>query len=115
MKAQQELLTKAYAAFNARDIDAVLAVMHPNVQWANGMEGGYVHGYEAVRHYWLRQWSVIDPQVEPERFQLDGSGRIVVDVHQVVRDLDGNLLVDQMVQHIYTIKDSLIQKMEIQE
>lgn len=81
MKAQEELLTKAYIAFNARDIDAVLAVMHPNVQWANGMEGGYVHGHGAVRNYWIRQWNAIDPHVEPKGFQLDKSGRVVVNVH----------------------------------
>lgn len=114
MQVQQELLTKAYAAFNARDIHAVLAVMHPDVQWANGMEGGYVYGHDAVRQYWLRQWSMIDPHVKPERFCLNDDEQVVVDVHQIVHDLDGNLMLDQMVQHIYTIRDDLIQKMEIQ-
>ena len=112
---QQDLLTKAYAAFNARDIDAVLAVIHPDVEWANGMEGGYVHGHEAVRDYWTRQWKLIKPHVEPTGFQPDENGRIVVTVHQVVRDLEGNLMVDQMVQHMYTIADGLIRRMDIQE
>ena len=112
---QQDLLTKAYAAFNARDIDAVLALMHPDVEWANGMEGGYVHGHEAVRDYWTHQWKLINPHVEPTGFQPDENGRIVVTVHQVVRDLEGNLMVDQMVQHIYTFADGLIQRMDIQE
>lgn len=61
------------------------------------MEGGHVHGQEAVRQYWTQQWSLVDPHVEPTRFQRDERGRIVVDVHQVVRDLAGNLLVDQVV------------------
>ncbi len=39
----ERLLERIYAAFNARDIDAVLAVMHPNVEWPNGMEGGSVY------------------------------------------------------------------------
>jgi ketosteroid isomerase-like protein len=79
----QTLLIKAYADFDARDIDAVLSVMHPDVAWANGMEGGHVHGYEAVREYWTRQWKLVDPYVEPRGFQHDERGRIVVDVHQV--------------------------------
>ena len=115
IQTHQGLLAKAYAAFNARDIDSVLAVMHPNVAWANGMEGGHVHGHDSVRDYWIRQWKLRDPHVEPHRFQLDESGRSVVDVHQVVRDLDGSLVVDQMVQHVYTIEDGLIQRMDIQE
>lgn len=80
---QQDLLTQAYAAFNARDIDAVLAMMHLDVEWANGMEGGYVHGHNAVRDYWTRQWKLINSIVEPTGFQPDESRRMVVAVHKV--------------------------------
>ena len=45
--------------------------------------------------------------------ELDPAGRIVVDVHQVVRDLSGSIVVDQMVQHIYSMRDGLIGHMEI--
>jgi hypothetical protein len=111
----QNLITQAYAAFNARDIDAVLALMHPDVAWANGMEGGHVHGHEAVREYWTRQWRLIDPYVEPTGLRSDQTGRTVVDVHQVVHDLDGNLIVDRMVQHVYRFEAGLIRRMDIQE
>lgn len=111
----QDILIHTYRAFNARDIDAVLAVMHPNVDWPNGMEGGRVRGHDAVRDYWTRQWGLIDPHVEPQDFATDDAGRFVVDVHQVVRDLAGNLLADRMVQHVYTIRDGLITGMEIVE
>ncbi|NJK77544.1 MAG: hypothetical protein HC942_31095 [Microcoleus sp. SU_5_6] len=57
----------------------------------------------------------IDPHVEPQGFQSNENGQIVVDVHQVVRELDGKLLVDRMVQHIYTIEDGSIGQMDIQE
>lgn len=106
-------LTRAYDAFNARDIDAALREMHPDVAWPNGMEGGYVHGHEAVRAYWTRQWGMIDPRVEPQRFDTDGAGRVIVDVHQVVRDLAGAILSEGMVQHVYTIDAGLIRRMEI--
>jgi len=109
----QDLLTRTYRAFNARDIDAVLAVMHPEVDWPNGMEGGRVRGHAAVREYWTRQWAMIDPLVEPRGFGGDETGRIVVDVHQVVRDLAGKVLAEQRVQHAYVIEDSLIRSMEI--
>ena len=49
--AVQELLLRGYTAFNARDIDTILSWMHPDVEWANGMEGGYVHGHDGVRAY----------------------------------------------------------------
>jgi hypothetical protein len=82
---------------------------------ANGLEGGYVHGHEAVRDYWTRQWTRIDPRVEPRRFTTDDAGRIVVDVHQIVRDLTGRVMSDQMVQHVYEIKDGLVERMEIRK
>ncbi len=114
-KKEQDLLRAAYRAFNARDVDAVLAVMHRDVDWPNGMEGGRVHGHAAVREYWSRQWAVIDPHVEPRGFGTDGTGQVVVDVHQLVRDLTGKILAEQMVQHIYVIEDGLIRSMEIRK
>ena len=114
MLKEQELLTKAYEAFNARDIDTVLTYMHPHVDWANGMEGGRVHRHEGVRDYWTRQWSLIDPHVEPTGFHVE-DGKVVVDVHQVVHDLAGAILSDTMVEHVYVIRDGLITRMDIRE
>ena len=45
MTTPEALLERTYAAFNARDVDAVLAMMHAEVDWPNGMEGGRVHGH----------------------------------------------------------------------
>lgn len=108
-----ELIRVAYAAFNARDIDAALATTTPEVAWPKAFEGGYVHGHQAVRAYWTRQWFGINPHVEPISFHREDSGRILVDVHQVVRDLAGTVLSDQHVGHRYTIEHGLIQTMEI--
>jgi hypothetical protein len=108
-----DLLRRAYAAFNARDIDAALALLTPDVDWPNGMEGGREVGHDAVRAYWTRQWQLIDPYVEPVSISQDDEGRFVVDVHQVVRDLEGALLVDQHVEHVYTLRDGLIERMDI--
>ena len=108
-------LQQAYESFNARDIDGAVAAMQPDVEWPNGMEGGMVHGHAGVREYWTRQWSIVDPHVEPVGFDLDEAGRVVVTVHQVVRDLSGKMLVDRMVEHVYSVEDGLIRSMEIRE
>ena len=108
-------MKKAYAAFNARDLDGALATMKPDVVWPNGMEGGVVHGHEGVRAYWTRQWGMIDPHVDPTGFTDESDGRIAVSVHQVIRDLSGKLLMDRMVEHVYSLKDGLISSMEIRE
>ena len=111
--AEIELLQRVYAAFNRREIETVLAEMHPDVDWPNGMEGGRVLGTAAVRDYWTRQFELLDPHVEPRNFTTESDGRIAVDVHQVVHDKAGKLLVDHMVQHVYEIRDGLIRSMEI--
>jgi len=111
---ERELLVEAYRDFNARRLDAVLARMHPDVEWANGMEGGHVDGRDAVRAYWTRQWAVIDPHVGPLHIEQDDRGRFVVEVHQVVRDLEGNVLADKIVHHAYRIRDGLIERMDIE-
>jgi hypothetical protein len=108
-----ELLRAAYAAFNARDFDAAFATMAPDVAWPRAFKGGVVRGHHEVRAYWTEQWSEIDPQVEPVSFHPEGAGRILVDVHQVVRDLDGASLGDEHVGHRFTIKDGLIHAMEV--
>jgi hypothetical protein len=111
---ERELIEGAYRDFNARRIDAVLARMHPNVDWPNGMEGGRVYGHDEVRAYWTRQWSLIDPHVAPLSIEPDETGRTVVEVHQVVRDLEGKVVVDQIVHHAYKIRDGLIERMDIE-
>jgi hypothetical protein len=108
-----ELLRAAYAAFNARDIDAALALMTPDVAWPKAFKGGFVRGSQEVRAYWMEQWSEIDPHVEPISFYLEETGRILVDVHQVVRDLGGTVLADEHVGHQFTLEHSLIQAMEV--
>jgi hypothetical protein len=114
LPARQRLLESAYAAFNARDIGGALRMMTPDVEWPNGMEGGFVHGHDAVRAYWTRQWGKIDPHVRPVGFSLRADGRVEVTVHQVVRSLAGEVLVDQTVRHVYTFERDLVRRMDIE-
>ena len=115
MQSERDLLTAAYDGFNRRDIDAVVALMYADVDWPNGMEGGRVHGRDGVREYWTRQWALIDPRVDPVAMTEIADGKISVEVHQVVRDLSGAVLADQMVQHMYLIENNLIARMDIHD
>ena len=108
-----ELLYAAYAAFNARDLDAALTLMTPDVHWPRAFKGGFVRGTEEVRTYWTEQGSEIDAHVEPVTFNSVEDGQILVEVHQVVRDLAGTVLADEHIGHRFTFKDGLIQSMKI--
>jgi ketosteroid isomerase-like protein len=112
----EETLRAAYRAFNARDIDAAVALMHPDVDWTNAWEGGRVVGREAVRDYWTRQFDAISSRVEPEGFTEEPDGSVTVDVHAIVHDAtSGELVSDSRVRHRYRLEGGLITRMDVLE
>jgi hypothetical protein len=102
-----------YAAFNARDIDSVLAAMTDDVDWPNAWEGGRLVGQAAVRDYWRRQWAEIDPRVDPVAVTETSDGRVHVEVRQVVRDHAGALVAENTVHHVYELRDGLVARMDV--
>jgi hypothetical protein len=111
----EAILEQLYAAFNAREIDRVLAALDPDVDWPNGWEGGRIQGRDAVREYWVRQWAELDPHVTPVAFTTDAEGRTTAEVHALIRDRNAKVLADHTVLHRYTFKAGLIGRMEICE
>ncbi|WP_028731584.1 nuclear transport factor 2 family protein [Rhizobium leguminosarum] len=117
-----EMIKRIYASFNARDIDAVLAVLSDDVAWANGMDGGHINGREAVRDYWTRQWAMISPHVEPVAFEETEDDAVAVEVIQSVFDLDdrplegqAHGLKDKTVMHIFRMEGDKIVRFDIQD
>lgn len=113
MSEEITVLKDLYDRFNARDMENLLAAMDPDVVWANGMDGGHVHSRDGVRSYWTRQWATVDPHVEPVGFSEGPDGEVVVEVHQVVRDLKGELLFDRTVGHAFQIQNGLVTRFDI--
>ena len=117
-----ERLKRIYDCFNTRDIDGVLAVLADDVVWANGMDGGHIHGREAVRAYWTRQWAIVSPHVEPVGFHLEADGAIIAQVRQSVRDLEGRPLgeqthglKDKVVGHVFRLRDGRVTRFDIRD
>ena len=114
-------LRTMYERFNARDIDGVLAAMADDVQWANGMDGDYVHGKEAVRGYWTRQWAQVSPRVEPLSFHTRDDRTIAVRVQQDLFDLAGQPLEiagglhSQVVGHVYSFAGGKVVRFDIDD
>ena len=111
----EQLLSDLYDAFNHRDIERAIAAMRPDVDWPNAWEGGRVVGRDAVRDYWTRQFAEIDPIVEPVGFSTDAGGRVAVEVQQLVRTIDGEVLADQVVTHVYAFREGLVERMDVIE
>ncbi len=116
MHEAEQVLRSAYRAFNARDIEAAIALMDPEVDWPNAWEGGRVVGRAAVRDYWKGQFAAISSNVEPEGFTKEEDGSVTVDVHQVVHDAGtGELVSDSRVRHRYRLEDGLVARMDVLE
>jgi SnoaL-like domain len=85
------LIEQAYSAFNKQHIDGALALMTEDVNWPKASEGGRVVGKEEIRAYWTRKWGEFDVHVEPLAITEEDGGLIRVRVHQIVRNLEGNV------------------------
>ena len=113
IKNTKALIEQAYSAFNKRDIDGALALMTEDVSWPKASEGGRVFGKEEVRAYSTRQWGEFDPRVEPLAITEGEGGKIRVRVRQVVKSLQGDVLADREVLHIFTVSTGLIAVMDL--
>ena len=103
-----------YKNFNDRKIDLIISKMTADVKWANRMEGGYAHGRYGVRDYWTRQFTMVSSNVTPLEIETE-NGISKIKVHQVVHDLNGNLLADEFVYHFFLIRENKIALFEISE
>jgi hypothetical protein len=107
------VIEQAYSAFNKRDIDGALALMTQDVSWPKASEGGKVVGKEEIRGYWTRQWGEFDPHVEPLAMTEEDGGKTRVRVHQLVKSLQGDVLSDSEVLHLFTLNRGLIASMDL--
>jgi hypothetical protein len=107
------LIEQAYSAFNKRDIDSALALMTEDVSWPKASEGGRVVGKEQIRAYWTRQWGEFDPHVVPLAITEGDGAKIRVRIHQLVKNLQGDVLSDSEVLHVFTMNRGLIAAMDL--
>ena len=89
--------------------------MSENVSWPKASEGGRVVGKQEIRDYWTRQWAEFDPRVDVLEVADREAGKTDVKIHQVVKNLKGDVLSDTEVWHFYTIANGLIERMDIKE
>lgn len=110
----QSFFKDVYHNFNHRNIDLVIANMTDDVQWANGVDGGYVYGHDGVYEYWTKQFELVSSNVTP--LDIDEKNNFVsIKVRQVIHDMNGNVLSDGIVHHFFTLKNGKIARFDIGE
>jgi NAD(P)-dependent dehydrogenase (short-subunit alcohol dehydrogenase family) len=109
----EDLVRRAYAAFNGRAIDAALELLSPDVDWPNAADGGFVHGRDNVARHWREQFAKADPRVEVDDVAETSRDRVEANVHQIVRDLGGRALSDDRLLHVFTIANNRIKRLDV--
>lgn len=116
--AQEALLRRMYEAFSTDERDAfVLLCLAPDVDWPNVLDGVRLHGREAVRAYWARQFAAGHPLVRLEGVRLheDGEG-VAATVRPGMRDASGDQWAEETVEHVYRFGgDGLVTRMDVRE
>jgi ketosteroid isomerase-like protein len=112
MSSAEELLLKAYAAYNAQDADGLLELVSDDVDWPDG--ANRLHGKADLEAYWLDQWTRTRTHDRPLAFTPLPGDRVAVGISQVVRSLDGRVLSRGMFDHVHDIADSLIVRLDIE-
>ena len=54
------------------------------------------------------------PARHTDRVPRAPDGSVAVEVHQLVRELDGTLLGESDVQHVYVFRDDLVTRMDVE-
>lgn len=101
-------LREAYAAFNRGDLDAVTAVMDPQIEWREPAEfpgGGTYHGRDGAKRYLMQSRADAAEIIsQPERFITVGD-RIVVFVYARVLPKDSKEWRERRLADVYTFRD----------
>jgi hypothetical protein len=107
----RDLLLQTYAAYDAQDVEALLARISDDVDWPDG--AGRRHGKEQVRAYWTEQWTRTRTHDESPSFSELDDGRAAVYIRQVVRSLDGSPISRGHFLQTHRIEGDLISRMDI--
>lgn len=108
----QVLLLRAYHAYNAQDLDRLMAFVGDDVDWPDD-RGGRLRGRQALAAYWTEQWTRVRVHDQPVALRHLDDGRTAVHVSQVVRSLDGTVVSTGEFTHLHRIDGERIARLDI--
>ncbi len=106
------LLNKLYCEFNDRNLEFLLENLTVDADWPKGMTGERAIGHEAIRAYWTNQWTEINSEVTPISYRIV-DGQVIVEVHQLIKSMEGATISDSVVYHSYSFIGGRISRMDI--
>jgi ketosteroid isomerase-like protein len=106
------VILAAYESYNERDLDALLPLMCDDVNWANALTGDRIRGVEEMRRIWEMQWTSLNVRTEPIKIYDEPDGKTVVLVREILHEAGGRLLMDEVMEHVFTLRDGKVARMD---
>jgi ketosteroid isomerase-like protein len=101
-----EVVLGAYDSFNRGDVEALLDLLHPDVEWVpppTSVEPEPLRGREAVREYLAPNF--FESQTAEPIETIEAGNRLLVAARVRARGSGSGIEIDQTVYHVLTIED----------
>ena len=108
-----EIVRSTYAAYSRGDVEAVLALMHPDVEWhppPTSVDPQPLRGRDAVREY-LAPNFFESQQAEPLEV-TEAEDRVLVEARVRARGAGSGVEIDGIAYHLYVFRDEQVVRFE---
>jgi ketosteroid isomerase-like protein len=108
-----EIVRSTYAAFSRGDVDAVLELLHPDVDWhppPTSVDPQPLRGRDAVREY-LAPNFFESQRAEPVEVTVE-SDRVLVEARVQARGAGSGVEIDSTAWHLYVVRDDQVVRFE---
>jgi len=113
MTSRRATIARLHQALDRDDIDAAVALLHPDVDWFDMLEGAPLKGREAVRGFWVRRRTTVKVDVSLVAFEDLPDDRIAIKVLIAARKPGSQgLWAEEMVTYLLRFEGDLIRHME---
>jgi hypothetical protein len=110
--APDALVIDLFDAFNARNLEAARALIHPEADWPDVFSEGRLQGRDQVLAMWSEQFRQFNPECFLIEMTALPDGRRRVRTNHVVRNLDGKVFTDEQATMTYEFRDGLIARID---
>jgi hypothetical protein len=114
MSAETDLIVRYYEALSRRDIEAVMAMTHPQAEFGDFLEGGGLAGSTAIRAFYHRLFDTLAPDFDLIAVTLEPDGRMRAEMQVATHDRSGHLWSDTRSYALYALADGMIRSIELQ-
>jgi ketosteroid isomerase-like protein len=114
MGALNELVAAAYDSFNRGDVEPILDLLHPDVEWIpppTSLEPRPLRGRHAVREYLAPNF--FESQTAEPLETIEHGNRLLVVARVRARGRGSGIEIDQTVYHLLTIEDGRAVRFEV--